>query len=436
MHKINRLALIVVLTIILIQSGCDKEPNSLGLEIQPESDKINVQFSDTTGIITFSLPEDSVRTDETTENILGRYYDPVFGTSSSSIYTQIHLSTSSMDFGIDPQLDSIILSLEYTGSYYGDTTIPMNFIVYELDDIIYRDSVYYSNQTIALGTQIAEASIAPSPTDSIYIDTTKYKAQLRIFLNEYFGNKILTASEDDLSSNEKFLEFIKGIYITTDSINPGGALLLFDILATNSQVSLYYSNSDSDSLEYSFVINENNARFMNFNHYNFENADPDFKAQVVNGDTSLGQEKIYLQSMAGVKTKIRFPNIKNWIKNGNIAVNEAKLILTNFDKESEFSPPPELTLLIINEDGSVSFIPDQFEGTIYFGGIYDESSGEYYFRISRYIQNVLKEDTEDFGLYLVVQGASLITNRVILNGAEPLQSEYKVKLNLTYTKLD
>jgi hypothetical protein len=82
---------------------------------------------------------------------------------------------------------------------------------------------------------------------------------------------------------------------------------------------------------------------------------------------------------------------------------------------------------------------DYYEGTSYFGGDYDSDNGEYFFRISRYAQNLLKSDTiGDYGLYLVVSGGSLMANRVQINGynpSSPTALEKRLKLKMIYTKL-
>jgi len=430
-----------LLIIILVSLfACNKNSGFIGVDLQPDSDKLNIFYSDTSTIRAYSIREDSIRTDETTVSLLGSFFDPVFGTTTSSIYTQIRLSSTSLSFGNSPQLDSIILALEYTGEYYGDTTFQQTFRVYELADSLKIDSVYYSNQTKPIiEPEITSFTFAPSPTDSIYVDTIKYKAQLRINLGETFGNKILNASEDNLASGTAFLEFIKGLYITADPVSAGGAMLYFNLLSNYSRVILYYHNSPDTLKNYNFTISDINARFMNFNHYGYQNADPNFISQVINGDTTLGSDKLYLQPMAGVKTKIKLPFIRDWGKNQKIAINEAKLVITNYNPESELAPSPALVLLKINKSGTSSLMVDYYEGTTYFGGDYDADNGEYFFRISRYVQNLMKSDTiSDYGFYLVVSGASLQANRVLINGINPLPPagvDQKLKLKLIYTKL-
>jgi len=430
----------LLFVILIFLYSCADESTIIGVDLQPEADKLKVFFSDTSTLRAYSVPEDSIRTDETTVSMLGSYYDPIFGTTNSSIYTQIRLSTTSVDFGTEPQLDSIVLAFEYTGEYYGDTTTQLTFRVFEIADSLDRDTSYYSNQT----KQIIEPEIgsfitAPKPTDSIYVDTIKYRAQFRMHLNDDFGNKLLNSDEANLASGTAFLQFIKGIYVTTDPVSQGGALLYFSLVSNYSRIILYYHNHPDTLKNYNFPIADISARFMNFDHYDYQNADPAFYSQVFDGDTALGSDVLYLQPMAGIKTKIEIPYLRDWVKNQQIAINEAKLVISNYNTESEFEPAPALVLLSIDSLGAGSLMVDYYEGLTYFGGSYDEDNGEYYFRISRYVQNLLKSDTiKDYGLYLVISGASLQANRVLISGynpSDPTGLAKRMKLKLTYTVL-
>jgi hypothetical protein len=440
MFKRRTIFYILIFSLPILIFSCNKDPDRIGIDLQPDEDKLEVFVSDTTSIYAYSVLVDSVRTDETTLSMLGSYFDPVFGSSTSSIYTQIRLSTTSVDFGENPALDSIILAFEYTGDYYGDTSYMQNFMVFRIgdNDSINGEIEYYSNQHLELAEELANVYIQPSPTDSVMVDTLRYKAQLRIPLSQEFGESILNAPSDDLSSNDNFLTFLRGVYVTSGQMQWGGAIFNFDLVSANSKMTIYYSNDENDSLSYPFAISAGNARFMNFEQYNYENATASFKAQVIDGDTTLGDNILFIQSMAGVKVRFKFPYLKDWVKNNNIAVNEARLTINDAYPNSNFIPPNELVVLKRNDDGTSGLIPDQFEGTAYFGGQYDPATGEYYFRISRYIQYLLSDDAQDYGLELVVSGGSLMPNRGMLIGPNPdpgSDLSKRLKLNLIYTDL-
>ncbi len=453
MIKTQWFKILFFLVAMAFNVGCTDDPDEIGLELQPGKNRLLVFFSDTSTVRAYSIYEDSIKTSRTSISMLGSIYDPVFGVTNSSICTQIRLSSVAVDFGENPTLDSIILALEYTSitfsgddviNFYGDSTSPQTINVYEISDSLALDSSYYSNKIIPLvEPSIGIKTFIPAPVDSIYVDSIKYKAHLRIPLSEEFGNKILSATETDLSSNTEFLRFVKGLYITPEPVTMrGGGIMFFNLLSTYSRMILYYHNDENDSLNYNFTITDANARYMNFSH-DYSLSDANFQAQL-NGDSTLGADKFYLQPMAGVRAKINLPYIKNWSKivSGTdtltTLINEAKLILTNFDQDDPLLPPPTLALFRKNKDGGYSYLEDQSEGTTYFGGTYDDETGEYYFRISRYVQSLISKDSTNNGLYLMISGSSLLPNRIVFHGTNPGLPENlskKLKLDLIYTNL-
>ncbi len=293
----NRLQLFAALLLfIFLGSACENDPDEIGVGIQPDTDRLSIFTTDTFTINSYSVFVDSVRTDETSRTMLGSYFDPVFGVSTSSLALQLHLSSTSVELGDSPVLDSMVMTLDYASVAlqgneqmyaYGDTTTPQTFRIYELDEDIYLDSVYYSNYEVARKSEeIGSINFEPRPTDSVMVDTSKLEAFLRIKMEDSFVQKFRDASENDFASLDDFLDFLKGIYIQPDDVSTGGAILFFNLGSVNSRLTLYYSNADEDLLEYYFPIASSSARFMHFTH-NYDLAAPEFINQL-NGDTTLG----------------------------------------------------------------------------------------------------------------------------------------------------
>nr|MBC8488251.1 DUF4270 family protein [Bacteroidota bacterium] len=281
--------------------------------------------------------------------------------------------------------------------------------------------------------ELANFIFIPNPNDSVLIDTVKYAAELRIPLNESFIDRIFTdADSTDLSSNDDFIDFFKGLYVITENATaPGeGAVFYFDLLNDRSDVTIYYN----DTLSYQFVINYYNARVGKFEHDYSLSTDQTFIGQVVNGDTTLGTEKLYLQGLAGVKTTVKFPGLAEWIESGNIAISQAKLIIPAEQPADELDPPDNLILFSLNEDGQYVFTADQLEGDDYFGGDYNSDLNCYQFRISFYIQDLV-QGIPEYGLVLFPSGKSVKANQVTLLGTDPLLPQH-IKLEIIYTRLN
>lgn len=447
MLKLPLQAVSILMVVAILISGCENDPDKIGVDLQPEADKLNIFYTDTVTVLAHTIRVDSVRTDKTSRTMLGSYYDPVFGTSTSAVAMQLRLESTAVELGPSPVLDSMVFSMDYTsvpmGSNtimraYGDTTTAQTWNLYELDQPIYTDSIYYSTSQIALKSgEIATTTFVPHPTDSIFADGVKSQAKLRIKMDDTFVQKFRDAAPDDISSLEKFLQFFKGFYIQPQAVTQGGAILFFNVGATTSRMTLYYRNADEDSLRYHFPITSVSARFMNFTH-DYQFAAAELQGQL-NGDTALGQQQLFVQAMGGTAVIFEFPYIRNLTRDGNLALNEAKLTFTNPVAVSPFMEPAEYLLYNVTKDGTYRLLEDQTEGAEYYGGSYNRSTDQFSFRITQQLQKILTQDTLATRFYLGASSGSILPNRVVLNGFEPspnAENPQRLKLELIFTRLN
>jgi Domain of unknown function (DUF4270) len=440
----------LLLFIFLINlTACKKDPYTLGLSLLPPTDTLSVSTNDTASIVAYSVLQDSIRSDETTTNILGSLVDPVFGVTTSSFCTQLRLSTEGVDFGINPVLDSVVLMLRYS-SIYGNPNSLQRVKVFELNENISVDSAYYSNHKITYyNTLLADYTFKPNLKDSISIYRTKVLPHLRINLNKhtnYFGNKILYAPSDALLNNNNFIKFINGLYIESSPVSANGSLISFDMNTGLTGMVVFFHNQDAtgnvkDSLNYSLVIDQLCARINTFDHNHYTDAVPEFKNQVLNHDTNQGKNILFLQGLAGVKIKVRLPFLKDFGKSQKIAINNAILVLKNQETDTTLAPPANLTLVQVDSLGKMSFLIDYNEGSSYFGGTYNISDRSYHFRITRHIQQIIGGKTKNNDLYLMVNDPSskvLMTKRMMGIGTRPqfpaINSD-RLQLQIIYTKV-
>jgi hypothetical protein len=442
---IRNLFIIALLATAFIVDSCTKEPDQIGTSIIPPTDKLQYGRDTTIVIEAYSVLEDSVRTDETSQNIIGSYWDPIFGITTAGIYTQLSLPFVGHSFGTNPTIDSAILKLALKGAY-GDSTSYLTINVYELLDTISYGGTYYSTNSIAhSAVPLASKSLIARPYDSVYIDSVKYAPHLRIRLDQSAPNfiqKLFSTPTEALGENAEFIQYMKGLYITAEDANmPGkGSLLYVNLESTLTELILYYKNYESDSLSFSLVVNAATARFNHFDHYGYAHADPVFKQQVIYHDKSLGKDKLYLQTMGGVKTVITIPSLKGLVPEGTkVAITEASLIISNIDASSIYTAPDNLVLFEEDTTGKVYFLAEQSIGSEYFGGIYNPTQQNYYFRIPRYIQNIF-DGTADTTrhLTLIASSPSVRGNRLIFGGTNPILpslSPKRLRLHLIYTFL-
>ncbi|CAN5478962.1 hypothetical protein BH10BAC1_BH10BAC1_00820 [soil metagenome] len=432
-------------------TSCD-ESSVVGLDVQPENDLLNVGYQDTTTILTRTVKGDSLITDETLITtgvaLIGKYIDPVFGTSTGSIYTQVRLPSNiaSTTFGTLPICDSIILALVYDGAVYGKKDRKNQKLnVYQVTESMSTTPIYYSNRTFTKNTVDLTAAngyvFKPRPLDSVTtVGGLRLKPQLRVLLDNSLGQIFLNnQTTGEIATNAAFQDFFRGIYITTENTtglaSEEGNIIHFKM--GESKITLYYHNSNAtnnDSLKYDFGLGSV-ARVNHFEH-DYTGAIADLSGQLAS--TAPFNQTVYVQSMAGTRTKVEFPHLMRWVDNGLIGVNKAELVVSVDTsvatyKLDTFAAPLALMLFGINDDGSTYPIPDAFEGSNYFGGTYTSTTVQYRFNIARYIQQVMDGDRKNNGLYLIASNGAIYGNRVVIGGAA--STTRPMKLNITYTKL-
>ena len=444
---LSKLPAILFAGILLILAifSCKKDPYEIGIALLPATDTLNIKSTDTSTVQAFSVRQDSIRTDKSGSLYLGSRMDPVFGKLTSSIYSQLRLVSEGVDFGTSPVLDSVVLRLFYN-STWGDTTTRQNLKIYEISQDFSYDSLHYSNQQ--LGTYpalLADQDFQPRPTHKVVVGKDTLAPHLSIRLSNAFGNKILNAPSSELATNVAFIKFMKGLYIQATPVSANGALLNFSITNGISKVVAYYHKAnDTTKLSYDLQINESCARFTHLDHNGYLDANTDLKQQIINHDSAQGSRQLFLQGMAGVKIKVKFPFIKNYAIGKTIAVNEALLELKNYEtNDTAYSPPPTLIMIRQDSAGRIGYLVDENEGSAYFGGTYNKTTRSYYFRITQHIQKVISNSySSHFDVYIVVNNpiTSVPTpNRIVLTGTNPLDAgavANRLRLKLTYTILN
>jgi Domain of unknown function (DUF4270) len=434
---------------IVVVSCKKKMPEDIGLPLLPGEDILNAAFTDTSTIIAHTVRDDSLRTNFAPVMLLGNANDPVFGITKSSIFTQLSLSTATTGFGKNPQLDSVVLSLVYNGGQFYGSLYHQKFKVYALNEPLLIDSSYYSNRMLQYSRELGSAYLVPKPNpakDSVMIDSVKYPPQLRITLDRNFFQGFLNDTSF-YSSNTDFQKFFKGIYISSSSGSPvgQGAILYMNLLHSYSRLTLFYHNTLDTSSYYFGVYNSACAYFTHFEHD--YTSSPEITSQL-STNHAVPQEKVFIQPMAGLRTRITIPYLNTLFHGQKVVINKAELILpvdpASFSGADSIYAP--IARLIINCPDSLKYsnVPDDFfEGLNYFGGDYLSATKEYRFNIARYVQQVLNGKIENQPLFIncynVRVGYSFsdtprrtTANRVVLQGGKKSNLS-RMRLKISYT---
>lgn len=422
----------IFLPLILALAYCKRPEQDLGLDLQPEGDLLNVLHADTFTLRAFTLVEDSLRSDELSQSLLGNTVDSETGQIQASFYAQLRLNAPSVNFGTNPVCDSIILALKYTGQSWG-ALLPQSFSVYELDDALDPQDNYFTNQAFAVagenlvmpGTGPLETNLTKRPV--VGIDTVN--PQLRIPLDTEFGERLINAGSTVFASNNDWLQYFKGIHVFSNT--PNAAVINFDLVDVESRMRLYYHN-DADTLFFDFVINSNSARSNRYSH-----AFGGLLAGLTSQNPISGQERTWVQGGARLKTRIELPYLMELNKHPQRVINKAELILPVTNPPNSRTPNvPLLFVLTENAEGNAVGLPGQLSSTIDIGGNYEPFANRYRFNITRWMQEYLNGNMAVNFLNIVSSNGGITVGRIGLNGPEASTDdlEKNMRLVITYTQ--
>jgi len=429
--RLTMAAIFLFVGIITI-SSCKKVESDLGVDVLPSTDQLGLEV-DTLQMNTYTTLEDSLRSDEFSNNMLGSYADETFGKTKASFYTQVRLSTIPTFTDLaNTVVDSVVLSLKITG-HYGDQS-NQTFEVYRLTENIYRDSSYYMHTTKtydALNNLVDPlfATFTPSATNKPVIDGETLDPQIRIRLKNSFGDTILHSNS--LTSETVFGDYFKGLFVTvTQELSDGGVYYL-DLEHADSKISIYYHNSTEDSLKYDLVINDKCARFTSTEH--------DYtgtKVEMQLADSTLGNEYYYVQAGHGVVGNVSIPDLSNLTADGRIIINRAELYLpVQYYTTDPFAPPERMVAYGVDDENEIFTMADFALGVSIYGGNYNDEKKAYVFNIIRYIQDVINGDLMNNPIRIVSGGSVVSTNQVVMSGKNSANRE-KPYMIIYYTKYE
>lgn len=438
--KIKTNSFLFLLFICFAFNSC-KKSTLIGNDLLPNSDDLNGIYTDTLTLFSKTVAEFPLKTTTNSKFLLGCVNDPVFGKSSASIFTQFQIG-GQVDLGSPDSLfiDSLVLTMQYSG-HYGSFTDFQNIKVYQLTQDLNADSAYYSNRSFSCYSNEVgrKLNFTPDFSSTMIIVNDTIPASLRIRLSDHLGQDLLRQSKGaNFASNSAFQNYFKGLLIESDSMQNGKGVMYFNLTSSisASKLTVYYHKPDVSALAFDFVIGTDCATF---NHYTHDYVSTDIQSAFQSNLTS--DSVVYVQSMAGVKTKITIPNLKNL---GKILVNKAELEITvpswQIDPDSVFQCPARMLCLLADSNGKNLVIPDQISSHLVYGGYREtvyldgEKIFKYKFSITEHMQDLVNGGVVDYGLFLLTYPSPEIADRIILAGGNNNES-IRMKINLIYTKL-
>ena len=370
--------------------------------------------------------------------MVGKIYDSNFGFTTAGIVTQIRMNTSTISF-TDVELDSMVLLLKSDQTYYGDLNAIHNIKIYEIKEDLSNSNTYYSYNK----PNVTEADLIQQVSTSVneilnYIgdgDSSVLKVKIT---NQNFINKFINATSTNLSSNDEFIKFFKGLYITVDenliqiplvNNDMSGSMIYFKLNGTNSGLRLYCHEKDSTLKKIFFEINSDCPRYNNFNHYSYAHASTTLSKQLFNNDFSQGNINCFLQPMGGITTKINSLNFLNtFTEDKKYLIHKAEIIFQMDEiMQGSKEPPSKLMIIARNSEGSLVYLTDYAEA--HFDGNYNATNKLYRFNITRHVQEQIAAKKEIELIVLNGGGTAIYANSLVIKGGN------SIKLEVTYSTL-
>ena len=411
-------------------------------------DQVDIDFTDSFNLVAVNLTTDSVRTftpefsNQLVAYLVGEMEDPIFGRTLAKIQTDFRPGSEEPDF-TDAELDSIVLVLPYYAfSQYGDTTEIYGLEVFELQERLDASLQYYSNADVAVAGSISSSvEFRPSPNDSITIqvhggepdETTALPAQLRIRLDDSYGQRFLDEDVETFEDDSTFLDAFPGIQIAPTTTNQG--LSAFNLRTDDDAAIVVYYHVGEDFESYEFSFNSSVARFVTFEH--------DYSGSLAESyldDEEKADSLLFLQGMSGISFTLEIPNPEFF---ADKVVNRAELELTALtipeDLGSPFDPAEQLIVSEVTDTGliiiqDVIFGLERDELAAVFGGFYNDSESPAVFTMS--LSAHLREMSLGLAsnkIRVTVLARPEIPNRIILGG--PGHADHPVKLRVNFTNL-
>lgn len=428
---------IFIATCICTWSACN-DSLFFGTDLLKQ-DQVGIGATDTLKIRTSTIRQDSVLVYDPAVKVLdafliGTFKDPFFGTTKASAYLQYRLgSTITPDFK-DAVLDSVVLSMVYdTVRNYGDYEHPITFEVNRITEDMSSTIQYYSNKQFAVNSvPIGSKTCVPSPfAYTTYFDypggfrDTIISRQIRIRLDDSFGNELMSSTDSIYNSNENFQKAFKGLKISSSTLNSG--ITAFSPLDPNSKITLYYNVHDT-TYQYEFIVSTLSARTESFEH----DYAGSFVGPYINSGTT-NDSLIFLQGLEGTQVKIEIPDVESLNKK---IINKAELefYVKNLSGDnSKYLPISNILIGKKDAAGKLSSVNDVifalnkgseaslgtfFGGTVTQETINGQSVSKYKMNLSAHLQIMAKssDPTIDNFIYLTLYRRPENANRVALYG--------------------
>lgn len=320
--------------------GCMQDEPEIGSDFFNEV-SFEILSWDTLTMDMYTVHFDSIQTNNPARLLVGTAKNEVLDVIQSEAFFQLG---STLEYNAEDlaksEFQQAFLTLYYDDYFYGDTTVLMDLVVYEVaedielndDLVLYNLSSFEVKKTDSgLPISLGRHSFNPRPITRDSVD---------IPLDETFTRSLFDYLKSEQITTHDFLDSLRGLKVLAST---EGAIIGFK---TDFSLKLEYRDyAESILVDRTLVINSIGESDIQFNHIDSDGLEDLFVAKGVDQVPSEETEnKTYIQSGLGLAIRIELPYLQGLLSTDHtLLIDEVQLELT-----IENSIPEEVYMLNSN----------------------------------------------------------------------------------------
>lgn len=412
-------------------SSC-KDDNLVGIEAQPSGEFDDLASADTFTVLTTTRISDPIAS-LNNQSYIGTINNTEFGTTTSNMAFDFVIGSVSPPSDYDNySIDSVVLHLRPTG-YYGNFDEGAEVEIFRLEEPLDLDAytsdfepIIGANALASFNLSLSSGVIDSLPRITFNGDTTReeafsYRIPLPVKIGEEFKNWFKD-SDPDLAFN--------GLYLRVKDENGTlpGAIYQFSLLSPESRLRLYLTNYEDTTQTQTvatFAIGSNVKRVGVYRH---DFTDSDAEAALNSSDVS--DQKVYLSGLSGTKGEVKIPGLSTYADGRSLAVARAVLTIPVDTSQTDLFKSYGRIYFLDDDPEGESFTLDFITNRNRHNGVFDATTGDYSFDITRSVQKIFDQSNSgvdvNYGFTLntevpVENGNSL--SQIVLMGSDSAQLE-------------
>jgi hypothetical protein len=357
------------------------------------------------------------------------------GSISSTGYYEVGIPENANVLEND-YFDSLLLVMNSTKAYYGDTSLLQSLQIYQLTEQVKGDENgnFWNHTSIAYNpTPIGKISFKPKPS-------TKSKVMIR--LSDQIGRDfldLLQKKDESITTFEKFREYFKGIAIGPG--NPSSVIMAFLCDSSmNLELHTHRKGLEKEALIIKFPVGSTTTYFNHFVADRSGTPISEIEKQTIEIPSTQSSNRTYVESGIGLVTRVDFPTMQHLMETDRkYILLKAELILIPEPGTYKQVPlPSQLVLYHSDKSNRVvsEIVGDQnkpIPANLVIDKMYNETTS-YTFDITDFINTEISDSYFDTSHGLLIGetsnsiGASL--NRVVF--CDRKNSSYKPLVRLYF----